>query len=87
MCKLLKFPTQNKIQCNLPRRRVFYIGYRYVGPMFCQDIQQLYLKRKGRVKGVRMWSLITYGKYEESNNRKYSIELEQCSDEELYDML
>ena len=36
----------------------------------------LYLKRKGLVCGTRRWSLVTYGKYDESDNRTYSIELE-----------
>jgi hypothetical protein len=40
----------------LPRRRVFYAGYRYVGPNFCQDVQQVYLKRHGS----GWWSLIFY---------------------------
>jgi hypothetical protein len=38
------------------RRRVFYAGYRYVGPAFCQDVQQIYLKRHGNEE----WSLIFY---------------------------
>ena len=29
-----------------PYQRVFYLGYRYVGPVLCQDIQRIYLKKK-----------------------------------------
>ena len=35
---------------------MFYAGYRYVGPAFCQDVQQIYLKRHGD----KEWSLIFY---------------------------
>ena len=40
----------------LPRQRVFYAGYRYVGSNLCQDVQQVYLKRHGS----GWWSLIFY---------------------------
>ena len=29
----------------MPKQRVFYIGFRYVGPFLCQDVQNIYLKR------------------------------------------
>ena len=87
MTKILKFPEQKKIVVNSLRQRVFYIGYRYIGPMLCQDIQHLYLKRKGKVYGTRWWSIITYGKYNEDDNRKYSIELEECEENDVPDML
>ena len=47
---------------------MFYIGCRYVGPMFCQDIQHLYLKRKGIIHGTRWWGMITYGKYDDCDS-------------------
>ena len=87
MTNVIKFPISQKQTSPLPRQRVFYIGYRYVGPMFCQDVQQLYLKRKGLVCGTRRWSLVTYGKYDESDNRTYSIELEECEEEAVLDLL
>ena len=87
MTKILKFPEKNKVIVNSFRQRVFYIGYRYIGPMLCQDIQHLYLKRKGKVYGTRWWSIITYGKYNEDDNRKYSIELEECEENDVPDML
>ena len=72
---------------HMPKQRVFYIGYRYIGPMFCQDIQQLYLKRKGRRNGVRYWSIITYCKYNENDTRTYSFELEECEENDVLDMI
>ena len=72
---------------SMPRQRVFYIGYRYVGPMLCQDVQSLYLKRKGVKHGERWWAVITYGKYYESDSREYSRELEECLENDVPDML
>ena len=87
MCNVFKFPKISERSSLLPRQRVFYIGYRYVGPMFCQDVQQLYLKRKGLVNGRRIWALITYGKYDDNDRRTYSIELEQCQEDGVPGML
>ena len=42
---IIKFPTKEKREKPLPRQRVFYLSFRYVGPMLCQDVQNLYLKR------------------------------------------
>ena len=55
---VLKFPRRKKVPPRYPkpRQRVFYAGYRYVGPQFCQDVQQVYLKRHGNDE----WSLIFY---------------------------
>ena len=83
MTNVIRFPASKKLPSPLPKQRVFYIGFRYVGPMFCQDVQQLYLKRKGLFCGTRRWSLVTYGKYDESDNRTYSIELEECEEEAI----
>ena len=87
MTNVIQFPIKQKRSKPLPRQRVFYIGFRYVGPMFCQDVQQLYLKRKGLVHGARWWALITYGKYDENDSRTYSIELEECHENDVPDML
>ena len=87
MMTIIKFPTKDKINKPLPRQRVFYLGFRYVGPMLCQDIQNLYLKRKRLIEGVRWWSIITYGHYDENDSREYSIELEECKENDLPDML
>ena len=55
--------------------------------MFCQEVQQLYLKRKGQKAGQRYWAIITYGKYSEWDPQTYSIELAECRDECLLEML
>lgn len=87
MTDVVTFPIKAKRPSPMPRQRVFYIGFRYVGPMFCQDVQQLYLKRKGLVHGKRRWAMITYAKYDESDRRTYSIELEECHEDDVPDML
>ena len=87
MTNIVNFPQKEKRPLPMPRQRVFYIGYRYVGPMFCQDVQSLYLKRKGLKRGERWWAMITYGKYDESDSREYSIELEECLENDVPDML
>ena len=65
-----------------PKQRVFYIGYRYVGPMFCEEIQDVFLKRKGKVNGNQKWSFITYPKCEESG-RYYSFQIDECFQDEV----
>ena len=87
MKNVVSFPTKTKRPAPLPRQRVFYIGHRYVGPMLCQDVQNLYLKRKGFKDGSRSWAIITYAQYDESDSRKYSIELEECQENDVPDML
>ena len=87
MTNIVSFPQKEKRSKPLPRQKVFYIGYWYIGPTLCQKVQNLYLKRKGVKKGFRYWSVITYGKYDESDTRTYSIELEQCEENDVPDML
>ena len=87
MTNIVNFPQKEKRSKPLPRQRVFYIGYWYVGPTLCQEVQNLYLKRKGMKNGFRYWSVITYGKYDESDTRTYSIEIEQCEENDVPDML
>ena len=41
------------------------------------------LKRNGLKKGLRTWSLITYGKYDEYDYKEYSIELDSCEENYL----
>ena len=38
--ELISFPKpkRNPIPRVKPRRRVFYIGHKYVGPAFCQEV-------------------------------------------------
>jgi hypothetical protein len=87
MTKIIKFPSKQKRSKPMPKQRVFYIGFRYVGPMFCQDVQSLYLKRNGLINDTRTWSLIRYGKYDENDYKEYSIELDKCQENDLPDML
>ena len=83
MMTIIKFPTKEKINKPLPRQRVFYLGYRYVGAMFCQDVQNIYLKRKGIFHGNRYWAIITYDKY----NNYCSLELEECHEDDVIEMI
>ena len=87
MTNVIRFPVKAKRTTPLPRQRVFYVGFRYVGPMFCQEVQQLYLKRKGLVDGKRYWAIVTYGKYDDGDRRDYSIELEECCEYDVPAML
>ena len=87
MTKVIKIPFPKNVPNKLPRKRVFYVGYRYVGPMLCQDIQHLYLKRKGMKGGARWWGMITYVKYDDCDSQKYSFELEECEEEAVPDLL
>ena len=87
MTNIVNFPQKAKRDKPLPRQRVFYIGFRYVGPFLCQDVQSLYLKRKRVIERVRWWSIIRYGHYDENDTREYSIELEECRENDLPDML
>ena len=87
MTNIVNFPKKIKREKSLPRQRVFYIGLRYVGPFLCQDVQSLYLKRKRVIEGVRWWPIIRYGHYDENDSREYSIDLEECRENDLPDML
>ena len=83
MTNIVQFPKKEEIYPPLPKDRVFYIGYRYIGGMCCQDIQHLYLKRKGILHGNRYWAMITYDKY----NNYYSLELEECHEDDVIEMI
>ena len=81
------FPKLEKIPEALPRQRVFYVGYRYVGPMLCQDIQDLYLKRKGVTYEGRWWAMITYAPIDDYSSKLYSLELDECHEDLVPEML
>ena len=87
MTNIVNFPKKEKREKPLPKQRVFYIGFRYVGPFLCQDVQNIYLKRNGLKNRVRTWSLITYGKYDENDYKEYSIELDSCVENDLPTLL
>ena len=88
---VINFPTKLRVPVKyekpLPRQRVFYLGFVYIGPQLCQDVMNLYLKRHGKKNGVRCWSLITYGKYDEFDTRNYSIELDFWDENDVPDLL
>ena len=87
MTEIIQFPSKQKWSKPVPKQRVFYIGYRYVGPYLCQDVQNIYLKRNGLFKSTRTWSLIRYGKYDENECKEHSIELDKCEEYGLPDLL
>ena len=87
MSTVVRFPLEKIEYQTLPRQRVFYLGYRYIGPMFCQELQHLYLKRKGTVNGIRWWAMITYGKYDDFDVRNYSLQLEECEEDAVLSLL
>ena len=52
-----------------------------------QEVQNVYLKRHGRKEGTRRWSIITYGKFDEWDVRNYSLELANCEEDDVPDMI
>ena len=48
MAQIISFKRDCKTESygHTPYQRVFYVGYRYVGPMLCQEVQRIYLKKK-----------------------------------------
>ena len=83
MTNIVQFPNKEEIFPPIPRRRVFYLGYRYTGGMCCQDVHNIYLKRKGILHGNRYWAIITYDKY----NNYCSLELEECHEDDVIEMI
>ena len=88
---VIKFPRNVCVPLEyappLPRQRVFYLGIVHTGPALCQEVTRLYLKRHGKKNGTRKWSLITYEKYDEYDQREYSIEIDNCQEDNVPDML
>ena len=87
MTNIIPLPEREKQPTPLPRQRVFHLGFVYRGPMFCQEIQEVYLKRHGKKDDVRKWSIVTYGKYDEEDTRNHSIELTTCEEDDVPTML
>ena len=83
MTNIFQFPIKEEIYPRLPRKRVFYLGFRYIGGMCCQDVQNIYLKRKGILHGNRYWAIITYDKYD----NYCSLELEECHEDDVVEMI
>ena len=82
MTNVVKIPRKKSSYKPLGRQRVFFLGYQYIGGHCNEELQSVYLKRGGLKQGIRTWSLITYGKYDEGS-RIYSLELETCDDQGL----
>ena len=87
MTNVISLPIPEKSPQKLPRQRVFYIGFHYVGSPLCQEIQKLYLKRRGIRNGTRWWSIITYARHIDYGSQVYSLELDECKEDELLDLL
>jgi hypothetical protein len=87
MTNVINFPVKFTIYNETPRKRVFYLGYRYVGPMFCQEVQNLFLKRHGSNNGERRWSIIIYASYSDTDRNRYAIELDFCFENDVHDMV
>ena len=87
MINVINFPLKFKRPDPIPRKRVFYLGYRYVGPMLCQEVQNIFLKRHAAKGNQRYWSIIIYAGYSENDRKKYSIELDYCSENDVPDMI
>ena len=87
MTNIIPLPEREKQPTPLPKQRVFHLGFVYRGPMLCQEIQEVYLKRHGKKDDVRKWSIVTYGKYDEADKRDYSLELATCEEDDVPEML
>ena len=87
MTNVISLPISQKSPQKLPRQRVFYIGFHYVGPPLCQEIKKHYLKRRGIRNGTRWWSIITYARHIDYGSQIYSLELDECKEDELLDLL
>ena len=87
MTNIITLPEREKLPESSQRQRVFYLGFVYRGPPLMQEVQNVYLKRHGRKKGTRRWSIITYGKFDEWDVRTYSLELANCEEDDVPDMI
>ena len=87
MTNVITLPEREKLPVGSQRQRVFYLGFVYRGPPLMQEVQDVYLKRHGRKDGTRRWSIITYGKFDEWDVRNYSLELANCEEDDVPDMI
>ena len=87
MTNVITLPEREKLPESSQRQRVFYLGFVYRGPPLMQEVQDVYLKRHGRKEGTRRWSIITYSKYFEWDVRNYSLELANCAEDDVPDMI
>ena len=87
MTNIVNFPVKYKRTNLTPRKRVFYLSHCYFGSILCQEVQNIFLKRHGYKNGERRWSIITYSGYTENDNKRYSIELDTCLENDVPDMI
>ena len=87
MTNVIQLPEREKLPIGSQRQRVFYLGFVYRGPPLMQEVQNVYLKRHGKKEGTRRWSIITYGKFDEWDVRNYSLELANCEEDDVPDMI
>ena len=87
MTNVIQLPEREKLTVGSQHQRVFYLGFVYRGPPLMQEVQDVYLKRHGRRDGTRRWSIITYGKFDEWDVRNYSLELANCEEDDVPDMI
>lgn len=87
MTNVITLPERERLPIGSQRQRVFYLGFVYRGPPLMQEVQDVYLKRHGRKDGIRRWSIITYSKYFEWDVRSYSLELANCEEDDVPDMI
>lgn len=80
---------------SIPKQRCFYLYHKYdkdeFAYKFCQihgHVQNFYLKRNGKKKDKRHWSVISYKTKEEYGPSKtFSVELDNCIEENLVEMI
>ena len=87
MTNIVNFPVKYKRTNLTPRKRVFYLSHCYFGSILCQEVQNIFLKRHGYKNGERRWSIITYSGYTENDNKRYSIALDTCLENDVPDMI
>ena len=87
MTNVTTLPEREKLHIGSQHQRLFYLGFVYRGPPLMQEVQDVYLKRHRRKEGTRRWSIITYAKYFEWDVRSYSLELANCEEDDVPDMI
>ena len=87
MTNIIKFPQNKSAPHRCPVSACFTLVFGILAQHCVRKSKNLYLKRKGVKNGGRKWAMVTYAKYDESDKRFYSIELEDCDENGVPDML
>jgi|TARA_B110000881_G_C18282740_1_gene368314 hypothetical protein len=93
MCK--KSNTLNSKVKSILKQRCFYLHHIYdsgdLAYMFCKihgHVQNFCLKRNGKIKDKRHWSIILYKTKEESGlSKTFSVQLDNCIEDNLLEMI